>query len=173
MRKYVILSWKFDKIFELVLWYFAYLFYMKFTLNQKIQKFGIGNPKFRGISQWEILMIAESLDNHMNDMRIYANWRVSNSRNSEEKSYACDFKSELRTFCFQHWRDVYSTGDCQSINLMKFLDISLILWSIFKFFDFSLTFLVSFQIPWLFSVFQVAWQPWSMDCYGTLFILWQ
>ena len=84
LRKYVILSWKFDKIFELVLWYFAYLFYMKFTLNQKIQKFGIGNPKFRGISQWEILMIAESLDNHMNDMRIYANWKVSNSRNSAE-----------------------------------------------------------------------------------------
>ena len=53
---------------------------MKWAINQKIQKFGIGNPKFCGILQQEILMIAESSDNQMNDSEISANWRVSNLR---------------------------------------------------------------------------------------------
>ena len=54
-------------------------------------------------------------------------------RKFAEKSHVCDSKLKLRTFCFQHWHEFCSIGDCQSVNFMKFTDI-----------------LVNFQIPWLF-----------------------
>ena len=60
-----------------------------------------------------------------------------------EKSHVWDSKPELHTFCFQHWCEVRSIGDCQSINFTKFSDflvnfqISWLFWSIFKFPDFS------------------------------------
>ena len=46
-RKYVIFSWKFRKMFWLVLWCYTYLFNMKRPLNQKIQRFRIRNSKFK------------------------------------------------------------------------------------------------------------------------------
>ena len=86
------------------------------------------------------------------------------------KNYVCDSKPELCTFCFQHWCEIHSIGNCQSINFMKFLD-----------------FLVDFQIPWLFPDFSgqfsnsltfpgfpgsQASDPWTYYN-GTLNILWQ
>ena len=62
-------------------------YYLKWLLNQKIQKFRIGNPKFCQISQQEIWMIVEFRDNHMNDLWTSANWRVSNFADFSRKNH--------------------------------------------------------------------------------------
>ena len=76
----------------------------------------------------------ESCNNQLNDAQIYAKWRVCNSWIFVNK---CDSKSVFCTFCFQHWCEVHSIANYQSVNFMKFPYFSLIFWSFFKFPDFS------------------------------------
>ena len=67
-------------------------------------------------------MIMESCDNQIIDFADFSELT--------EKSHVCDSKPKLLTFCLQHWHEVRSIGDSQSVNFMKFPD-----------------FLVNFQIP--------------------------
>ena len=102
-------------------------------------------------------MTTESHDNQMNNSRISANLRKNHIHVILSPIYP-HFASNI---------DVKFTRLVIAIqpNFMKFLDFYPTFWSIFIFNNFSLTFLVKFQFPCLFPVFQVALQPWSMDLF--------
>ena len=122
-------------------------------LNQKIQKFGIGNPTFCRISYKEILIIAESHDNQMNNLGISTNWWVSNLWISENS-----WKNHMHVILSPNY-PYSASNSCMKFNWLVIANQP-IFWN-------SLIFLVNFQIFWIFPVlplFQVEWQPWIIWC---------
>ena len=98
----------------------------------------------------------------MNGTRISANWRVSNSIISLNS-----WKNHMCVILSRKYPHFVSNID---VKLARLAIASLsILWNALTFhrffhqFSYSMTFLGNFLIPWLFLVFQVPWQPWSMD----------
>ena len=133
LHKYVTLL-KIDKIYNSLLKNKLSFRWISFKCSIPLHKYTTISSKTS-----KILMITGSSNNQIKDTRISVNWRVINSRISTKKSHRWILSPN-----YAHWCEVRSIVDCNQS----------ILWH-------SLTFLVNFQFLWVFSVFQVAWQPWS------------